>query len=172
MLWRGTLTNPHSTPWIRTLCTERIFFHIVQLPDGYLILKRVDLLLRMRPIRVDQFRPPLKMMLPLSNLLFSIYVGRDKVIYRAWVRHMSLLSGLKEKLKLQKICARWIPHLLTPEQKKDRVEKAPVLLSRFKNRDSRRLREVVTGDETWLYFFEPDNKLNNKVLVGENNECL
>ena len=85
---------------------------------------------------------------------------------------MSLLSGLKEKLKLQKICARWIPHLLTPEQKKDRVEKAPVLLSRFKNRDSRRLREVVTGDETWLYFFEPDNKLNNKVLVGENNECL
>ena len=24
-----------------------------------------------RPVRVDQFRPPLKMMLPLSNLLFS-----------------------------------------------------------------------------------------------------
>ena len=77
---------------------------------------------------------------------------------------------LKEILKLQKICVRWIPHLLTPEQKKDRVEKASVLLSRFKNRDSRRLREVATGDETWLYFFEPDNKLNNKIWVGENNE--
>ena len=76
---------------------------------------------------------------------------------------------LKEKLKLQKICAHWIPHLPTPEQKKDCVEKASVLLSRFKNRDSRRLREVVTGDETWLYFFEPDNKLNNKIWVGENN---
>ena len=45
-----------------------------------------------------------------------------------------------------------------------------VLLSRFKNRDSRCLREVVTGNETWLYFFDPDNKLNNKMWVGENNE--
>ena len=68
------------------------------------------------------------------------------------------------------MCARWIPHLLTPEQKKDNVEKDSVLLSRFKNRDSCRLREVVTGDKNWLYFFEPDNKLNNKMWVGENNE--
>ena len=50
------------------------------------------------------------------------------------------------------------------------MEKASVLLSKFKNRDSCRLREVVTGDETWLYFFEPDNKLNNNMWVGENNE--
>ena len=64
-----------------------------------------------------------------------------------------VFSILEEKLKLQKICARWIPHLLTPEQKKDCVENASVLLFRFKNRDSRCLREVVTGDETWLYFF-------------------
>ena len=35
-----------------------------------------------------------------------------------------IFTILKEKLKLQKICARWIPHLLAPEQKKDHVEKA------------------------------------------------
>ena len=28
----------------------------------------------------------------------------------------------------------------------------------------------MTGDETWLYSFEPENKLNNNVWVGENNE--
>ena len=50
------------------------------------------------------------------------------------------------------------------------MEKVSVLLSSFKNRDSYHLREVVTSDETWLYFFEPDNKLNNKMWVGENNE--
>ena len=45
------------------------------------------------------------------------------------------------------------------------------MLSRFKNPDSHRLMEVVTGDDTWLYFFfDPDNKLNNKMWVGENNE--
>ena len=59
------------------------------------------------------------------------------------VEEISDLSGLslsyvftiqKEKLKLQKICARWIPHLLTPEQKKGRVEKASVLLSSSRTR--------------------------------------
>ena len=25
MLWSGTLINPHSTPWIRTLVTEEVF---------------------------------------------------------------------------------------------------------------------------------------------------
>ena len=28
----------------------------------------------------------------------------------------------------------------------------------------------MTGDETWLYFFESDNKLNNNMWVGENKE--
>ena len=28
----------------------------------------------------------------------------------------------------------------------------------------------MNGDETWLYFFELDNKLNNKMWIGENNE--
>ena len=102
-------------------------------------------------------------------------VQQDSRLYNM-VEEISDLSGLsssyvftilKEKLKLQKI---WIPHLPTPEQKKDHVEKASILLSRFKNQDSSRLREVVTGDETWLYFYETDNKLNNKMWVGENNE--
>ena len=36
---------------------------------------------------------------------------------------------LKEVLKLRKVCARWIPHLLTSEQKGVRVEKATQLLA-------------------------------------------
>ena len=58
-----------SLNWIQ--CKERMLFHTEQLPDGYLILKRVDLGLKMRPIWVDQFGPPLEMMLPLSYLSFS-----------------------------------------------------------------------------------------------------
>ena len=33
-----------------------------------------------------------------------------------------------------------------------------------------RLREIVTGDETWLYFLKPDCKENNKVWVCQNGE--
>ena len=43
-----------SLNWIQ--CTERILFHIEKLPDGYLVLKRVDLVLKTRPVLVDQFR--------------------------------------------------------------------------------------------------------------------
>jgi len=82
----------------------------------------------------------------------------------------SVFLILKEKLKLRKVCARWIPHLLTNEQKRQRVKIASELLSRFKDKEERRLREIVTGDETWLYFFEPSNKENNKMWIGEVDE--
>jgi len=35
--------------------------------------------------------------------------------------------------------------------------KTPELLTRFKDKDERRLLEIVKGDETWLYFFELSN---------------
>ena len=34
--------------------------------------------------------------------------------------------------------------------------------------DDRRLFEIVTGDETWISFFEPEGKENNKVWIGKN----
>ena len=77
---------------------------------------------------------------------------------------------LKERLHLRKICARWVPHLLTSDQKRQRVEASLQLLSQYENCDQRRLNEIVTGDETWIYFFEPDLKQNNKVWVGEFGE--
>lgn len=42
--------------------------------------------------------------------------------------------------------------------------------SMYKDRDSRRLREFITDDEPWLYFFEPDSRENNKVRVSQSNE--
>jgi histone-lysine N-methyltransferase SETMAR len=32
------------------------------------------------------------------------------------------------------------------------------------------MNEIVTGDETWVYFYEPDGKEKNKVWVSENDE--
>jgi hypothetical protein len=46
-----------------------------------------------------------------------------------------------------------VPHKLTSDQKRERIEKASAFLTRFTDRDSRRLGEIVTGDETWFYFF-------------------
>ena len=126
----------------------------------------------------DEARPGRPVLATSENdvATFQSIVQQDSAYLVEEIKDLSGLSLsyvytiLKEKLKLQKICARWIPHLLTPEHKKDHVEKASVLLSRFKNQASHCLREVVSSDETWLYFFDPDNKMNNKMWVGENNE--
>ena len=37
----------------------------------------------------------------------------------------------------------------------------------FKDRDPKCLRNIAIGDEIRVYFHEPENKDNNKVLVGD-----
>ena len=128
-----------SLNWIR--CTERILFHIEQLPfkEGRSSVKD----------EACPGRPVSAISIVQQDSRYTV----EEICDLSGLSSSYVLTILKEKLKLEKICARWIPHLLTPEQKMDRVEKASVLLSRFKKRESHRLREVVTGDETWLYFF-------------------
>ena len=113
-----------SLNWIQ--CRERILYHIEQLPDGYLILKRS---------RVKDEANPGRPVSPTSENDVATPQSIVQQDSRYMVEEISDLSGLsssyvftilKEKLKLLKICARWIPHLLTPEQKKDRVEEASV----------------------------------------------
>ena len=71
---------------------------------------------------------------------------------------------LHERLGLRKICARWVPHLLTDEQKQSyRLEK-------YDKCDPRRLEEIVTGDETWIYHFQPDSKAKNEVWVSSEGD--
>ena len=62
------------------------------------------------------------------------------------------------------------PHRLTEDQKRERVRIASQLLDKYKNADQNRINEIVTGDETWVYFYEPDSKEKNKLWVGENDE--
>ncbi|XP_045178077.2 protein GVQW3-like [Mercenaria mercenaria] len=57
-------------------------------------------------------------------------------------------SVLKEKLKVTKISARWIRHLLTPQQKRERVKKAKSLLKLYSECKGNAFTELVTGDET------------------------
>ena len=61
---------------------------------------------------------------------------------------------LKRHLKVRKISARWVPHLLTDEQKRQRVKVAKKLLQMFPKYDKKQFANVVTGDETWVHYFE------------------
>ena len=62
---------------------------------------------------------------------------------------------LKKHLKVRQSFARWVPHLLIDEQNRQRVKVAKKLLKMFPNHDTKQFANVVTGDETWVYYFEP-----------------
>ena len=86
------------------------------------------------------------------------------------IHSSSVLKILCERLGLRKICARWVPHLLTDEQKQSRVRLASQVIEKYDKCDPRCLEEIVTGDETWIYHFQPDSKAKNKVWVSSEGD--
>ena len=86
------------------------------------------------------------------------------------IHSSSVLKILHERLGLRKICARWVPHLLTDEQKQSQVRLASQVIEKYDKCDPRRLEEIVTGDETWIYHFQPDSKAKNKVWVSSEGD--
>ena len=53
------------------------------------------------------------------------------------------------------IFARCVPHLLTDDQNRQRAKEVKKLLQMFSTYDKKQSANVVTGDETWVHYFEP-----------------
>ena len=86
------------------------------------------------------------------------------------IHSSSVLKILRERLGLRKICACWVRHLLTDEQKQIRIRLASQVIEKYDKCDPRRLEEIVTGDETWIYHFQPYSKAENKVWVSSEGD--
>ena len=63
----------------------------------------------------------------------------------------SVQTTLKKRLDLRKVCARWVPHLLTEAQKTQRLKYAGELLKTYKGCYSLVISNLLTGDETWVH---------------------
>ena len=70
----------------------------------------------------------------------------------------SVSTILLQQLRVRKISSRWLPHHLPDGLQCTRVEWCTEMLKRFNNRDSHRVSDIVTGDETWIYQFDPETK--------------
>ena len=81
---------------------------------------------------------------------------------------------LRRDLKMRRISARWIPHLVTKEQKLARVRIAKQLLKQFLKYNNRSFANIITGDETWVHFYEPKQKIQNKIRAtkGGKRPCI
>ena len=88
---------------------------------------------------------------------------------RLSVKDIASCTGISEgsvqtilKKDLRKVCTRWVPHLLTEEQKTQCLKCAWELLKTYKGCNSRDISNLLTGDETWVHMFEPQRRADNK----------
>ena len=73
----------------------------------------------------------------------------------------SVQTILKKRLDLRKVCARWVPHLLTEEQKTQPLKCARELLKTYKGCNNRVISNLLTGDETWVHMLEQQRRADN-----------
>ncbi|XP_052753346.1 histone-lysine N-methyltransferase SETMAR-like [Galleria mellonella] len=77
---------------------------------------------------------------------------------------------LHEHLAVRKLCARWIPHNLTEAQKLRRVDWCNEMHERFNEGNSNSVFDIVTGDESWIYCYDPETKRQSAQWVFPSEE--
>jgi len=78
-------------------------------------------------------------------------------ISKEWVGYI-----LHEELDMKKLCARWVPHLLTAHQKSTCVKIFEQCLERFNKNKSDFVHRFITMDETWIHHYTPESKQQSK----------
>ena len=90
---------------------------------------------------------------------------------RVTIPHLAKMIGcslntisriLHDKIGMTKLSARWVPRMLTKEQKALRATTSRALLSRMMLDKPGFLGRIVTQDETWVHHFEPESKMQSK----------
>src|SRR5258705_2519774 len=81
------------------------------------------------------------------------------------IGRLQLWTIVHKHLQLRKLCARWVPKHLTPQQGLRRVEDCTALLNMHDADSEAFFRRLVTGDESWLHCYEPETKEQSKQWV-------
>ena len=73
------------------------------------------------------------------------------------ISHGSVSTILHDRLGLRKLRAHWVPKSLSDEQMTTEASVCSALLKRFRTKDDFLLR-LVTVDDTWVHYYEQENK--------------
>jgi hypothetical protein len=73
---------------------------------------------------------------------------------------------LTENLGMNRIAAKFVPRLLTEDQKQNRDDVSQELLDRA-NDDDNFLKNIITGDETWVYGYDVETKVQSSQWVSK-----
>ena len=80
------------------------------------------------------------------------------------ISHGSISTILHDRLGMRKLTARWAPKSLSDEQMASRASVCSAFLKHFRSKDF--LLGLVTVDETWVHYYEPENNAQSCQWVG------
>ena len=67
-------------------------------------------------------------------------------------------EAVTEKLGYRKLCASWVPKILTDDHKAKRLGSALKFFTRYAQEGDEFLDSIVTGDETWVFHHISESK--------------
>ena len=82
------------------------------------------------------------------------------------ISHGSVSIILHDRWGMRKLTAHWVPKSLRNEQMATRLSVYNALLKRFWAKEDDFLSRLVTVDETWVHYYEPENKAQSRQWVG------
>jgi histone-lysine N-methyltransferase SETMAR len=82
----------------------------------------------------------------------------DEIATEVNISHASAHSIITEHLGFSKVCARWVPRLLTHNQKQVQQGICQGLLNRYERGGNNFLHRIVTCDESWAHHYTPESK--------------
>ena len=82
------------------------------------------------------------------------------------ISHGSVSTTLHDHLGMHKLTARWVSKSLSDEQMATRASMYSTLLKRFRSKEDDFFSRLVTVDETWVHYYEPENKAQSCQSVG------
>ena len=109
-----------------------------------------------------------------NNVRDLVYSDRqikvEEIANALHISHGSVSTTLQDRLGMHKLTARWVPKSLSGEQMATRASVNSALLKRFRTKEDDFLSPLVTVDETWVHYQEPDNKAQSCQSVGPGSQ--
>ena len=92
-------------------------------------------------------------------------IQAEEIAQALGISHGSVSTIIHDRLGMRKLTARWVPKSLSDEQMATRASVCSTLLKCFRSKNDFLL-HLVTVDETWAHYYEPENKAQSRQWVG------
>jgi len=101
----------------------------------------------------------------------AVIRGNRRLTFREVANEVVISIGschqiLTEKLHMNRISAKLVPRMLTDDQKDNRVKISQELLANA-NGNENFLKNITTGDETWVYGYDVETKMQSSQWMGK-----